>query len=279
MVFAVYKRNNGNTPDTFLSYANTKEAAEDIIPPINKDKYYIQELECIPKTETEKQIAKLWTRDDAADFQKKSVVSNPMFHRTDKETTYPAAINYYIDYYNKCGADNVSCVIYNVDEDLNSIQTTLKCVKRDVKQQQEDYYNKYKERYKGRYTYSRPKIAEYKVKDSSEDIINLAEIKVPTKKPASHYTQYIKKTEDIKLDGSHIFYFQYRYCCPDMTPTKSHLYDSSVKEESTEASFKPGWYRKDRDFYLTCYAKSQEKAEKLIKEKLKLLIKDGTLKK
>lgn len=276
MVFAIYKRNKGNSSDTLVSYSSSQEEAESIIPPINKDNYYVQELPYLNKQEdkVKEATAKLWTRDDAADFQKKSVVSNPMFHRNNKPTVYPSSVNYYIENYNRVGSEDINCPIFNCDDNLVQTDIVLKKVPRS-----EDA---------NKYVYKREPIKLEPI-EPIEPIKPLRPIipkpeyidisKVTVKSKTSDYTKYIKKTEPITLDGTHIFYFQYKYCYPDMSPVKDYIYDSSATEESEEAVFKPGWFRADRDFYLCCYSRTKEKAETLIKEKLKALLKEGTLRK
>ena len=274
-IYAVYKRNSGNQPDTMLSYSTNRDAAEQLIPPNTKD-LYIQEL---PKLEISKPTysSGLWTRDDATkwneenQYLKKSVVTKPMTHRTNFPTELPAPVTNYIKSYSnntiKQGLAEVS--LFNCEENLQETRVNLKYIKHETASSLQ---------------ISNEEITREPVK---APVLNKPEIKrkvyhYDTSKPKQpnkpSYTAPIKKYEIHEVNGTNVFRWSFRYCYPDMKPNITYSYEANIGESNT-VKFLPGDYVKDRDFALVVYAKTKDKATALVKAELKRLIDSGVIRK
>lgn len=289
-VYVVYKRNKGNQSDTMVSYSTDRATAEQLIPPNYEKDFYIQEM---PKLDIAKPVysSGLWTRDDAKafkeneDYIKKSVVTNPMSHRTSFPTELPVpVINYIKGYEDKTRQDNEDIKLFDSETDLNATDINIKLTKvksysttQALKQQQ---LPKQEEQPETKQLVSKSKsydITSYNpsLKDTygikKEDNIVVSSIK--PKKTNIDYLKYVRKEipKAPQEDGQNVFRYSFRYCYPNMKPELYKSLDNS-HEDSSNVKFMPGSVYPDRDFHLIVYTTSTAKAEKIVKQHLKHLI-------
>lgn len=288
-VYVVYKRNKENQSDTMVSYSTDRATAEQLIPPNLEKDFYIQEM---PKLDIAKPVysSGLWTRSDAEafkeneDYIKKSVVTNPMLHRTSFPTELPVpVVNYIKGYEDKTRQDNEDIKLFDSETNLNAIDINIKITKvkpysttqtkkQPIQKQEEEPATKQLVSNSKSYditSYNQSLKDTYSIK--KEDNIVISSIK--PKKTNIDYLKYVKKEtpKAPQEDGKNVFRYSFRYCYPNMKP---ELYKSldNFHEDSSDVKFMPGNVYPDRDFHLIVYTTSTAKAEKIVKQHLKHLI-------
>lgn len=288
-VYVVYKRNKENQSDTMVSYSTDRATAEQLIPPNLEKDFYIQEM---PKLDIAKPVysSGLWTRSDAEafkeneDYIKKSVVTNPMLHRTSFPTELPVpVVNYIKGYEDKTRQDNEDIKLFDSETNLNAIDINIKITKvkpysttqtkkQPIQKKEEEPATKQLVSNSKSYditSYNQSLKDTYSIK--KEDNIVISSIK--PKKTNIDYLKYVKKetTKAPQEDGKNVFRYSFRYCYPNMKP---ELYKSldNFHEDSSDVKFMPGNVYPDRDFHLIVYTTSTAKAEKIVKQHLKHLI-------
>lgn len=288
-VYVVYKRNKENQSDTMVSYSTDRATAEQLIPPNLEKDFYIQEM---PKLDIAKPVysSGLWTRSDAEafkeneDYIKKSVVTNPMLHRTSFPTELPVpVVNYIKGYEDETRQDNEDIKLFDSETNLNAIDINIKITKvkpysttqtkkQPIQKQEEEPATKQLVSNSKSYditSYNQSLKDTYCIK--KEDNIVISSIK--PKKTNIDYLKYVKKetTKAPQEDGKNVFRYSFRYCYPNMKP---ELYKSldNFHEDSSDVKFMPGNVYPDRDFHLIVYTTSTAKAEKIVKQHLKHLI-------
>ena len=288
-VYVVYKRNKENQSDTMVSYSTDRATAEQLIPPNLEKDFYIQEM---PKLDIAKPVysSGLWTRSDAEafkennDYIKKSVVTNPMLHRTSFPTELPVpVVNYIKGYEDKTRQDNEDIKLFDSETNLNAIDINIKITKvkpysttqtkkQPIQKQEAEPATKQLVSNSKSYditSYNQSLKDTYGIK--KEDNIVISSVK--PKKTNIDYLKYVKKetTKAPQEDGKNVFRYSFRYCYPNMKP---ELYKSldNFHEDSSDVKFMPGNVYPDRDFNLIVYTTSTAKAEKIVKQHLKHLI-------
>ena len=270
-VFVVYKRNSGNKSDTMVSYSSSRETAEQLIPPNSKD-FYIQEL---PKLELNKPkySGGLWTRTDAAiekeheEYIKKSVVTDPMSHRTEYPTELPEAVAYYIKGFKDPQRQETRSVeLFNCLDDLSCKKISLNITKNKPQgtprtTREPNRHGVFKKNY-----------------TNNKIIIPKTGYNIPATKPKQpvFYKQQPNKPSINIVDGKRVFRWSFSFSYPNMKPVVYKIFIEN-QHESTEINFVAGPIYHDRDFKLIAYTTTQEKAEKMIMKELKKLIAIGKI--
>ena len=269
-VFVVYKRNSGNQSDSMVSYSSSRETAEQLIPPDSKD-FYIQEL---PKLELDKPkyTGGLWTRTDAAiakeqeKYIKKSVVTDPMAHRTDYPMELPEAVVYYIKAFKDPSRqekreielfdsfDELSCKKINVNIAKNKQQGTPKTSR------EPNRHNVFKKR-----TIDRVVIPKLNNSVNTEQ-----------SKSSTFYKPKPKRPIIDVVDGKRVFRWSFSFSYPNLKPVVCKIFIENQRESSS-VNFVAGPIFHDRDFKLIVYTTTQEKAEDMINKELKKLIAIGKI--
>lgn len=274
-VYVVYKRSKGNQSDQMISYSTDRAVAEQLIPPDFAKEFYIQEL---PKLEIAKPTysSGLWTRDDAKAFNednnylKKSVVTQPMQHRTNYPTEIPGPVTNYIKGFEDSDRKSQEDVtLFDVDNELKPSVVTCNITKN--KPGPTTNYKRYHE--------PKQKVTVKPLAPVASTPFHRINVNNNTSKPklVTHcappplYT-YPKYEED----GVNVFRYSFRYCYPNMKPQVNKCIERG-QEETDEVKFIKGDVFPDRDFILVAYSTSLKKAEVLVKKELKKLIDNGKI--
>lgn len=270
-VFVVYKRNSGNESDSMISYSSSREIAEQMIPPDCKD-FYIQEL---PKLELDKPkyTGGLWTRSDAAkakedeSYIKKSVVTDPMAHRTDYPMVLPEAVSNYINAFKEPARRETRDIeLFNSFDELSCKKIKANIAKNKPQgvarpPREPNRHGCFKK------TATNNKLYIPRFKEQS----------TKTHQPV-FYKPVEKKAIVDTVDGKRVFRWSFSFSYPNLKPLINRIYIEN-QQESSNVNFVAGPVYHDRDFKLIVYTTTKEKAETLINKELKKLIAIGKIRK
>ena len=199
-------------------------------------------------------------------YIKKSVVTDPMAHRTDYPMELPEAVVYYIKAFKDPSRqenreielfdsfDELSCKKINVNIAKNKQQGTSKTSR------EPNRHNVFKKR-----TIDRVVIPKLNNSVNTEQ-----------SKSSTFYKPKPKRPIIDVVDGKRVFRWSFSFSYPNLKPVVCKIFIENQRESSS-VNFVAGPIFHDRDFKLIVYTTTQEKAEDMINKELKKLIAIGKI--